>query len=111
MLSIPLERVELVVGYADPGSGELYHEAEVRAANGADEYFIGMSPEYNRSPNSLVYRSLLLARAVVRLGPRKLVTPQDIAQLHVRDVRALECAIYRLTYGEEAAPKEDDAPG
>ncbi len=111
MLTVPLERVELVVGYTDPTSGDIFRDAEVRAANGADEYFIGMSPEYNRSPNSLVYRSLLLARAVVRLGPRKLVTTQDIAQLHVRDVRALECAIYRLTYGDDVAPKEDDAPG
>ena len=109
--ALPVQQVRLPVGYLDPGTGELFQDADVRAISGADEYYIGMTAEYNRNPNGLVYRSLLLARTVVRLGVRRLVTIDDIAHLHVRDVRVLECAIYRMTYGEENAPKEDDEPG
>jgi hypothetical protein len=87
-------------------------EAEVRAVTGADEYYIGMSPEYNKNPNDLVYKTLLLSRCVTKLGERSGIAMHDIMKLHARDVRALEYAVYRLTYGADALPEEDpDTPG
>ena len=104
------ELVELPVGFE--GKDGLVREAEVRAVTGADEYYIGMSGEYTRNPNDLVYKSLLLSRCVTRLGDLRAISLNDILKLHARDVRALEYAIYRLTYGEKALPKEDpDSPG
>jgi hypothetical protein len=97
--------VELPVGFKD--GGVIVRDAEVRAVTGADEFSIGMSPEYNKSPNDLVYKTLLLARCVVRLGTRTALSATDIQKLHARDVRALEYAVYTLTYGEDALPKED----
>jgi hypothetical protein len=105
------ETVILPVGFEDPASGELIKEAQVRAVTGGDELYIGMSPEYNRSPNDLVYKTLLLSRVVTKLGRLPMVTISDIQRLHARDVRALEYAVYRLTYGEDALPEEDDGPG
>ena len=52
------EIVRLPVGFELP-NGELASEAEVRAVTGADELFIGMSSQYNRNPNDLVYKTLL----------------------------------------------------
>lgn len=105
------ERVELPVGFLD-SSGKLVKDAEVRAVTGGDEFAIGMSPEYNRSPNDLVYKTLLLARCVTKLGERTMVALPEVQKLHVRDVRALEYAIYRITYGKEAVPEEGDSdPG
>ena len=90
----------------------MVQEAEVRAVTGADEYYIGLSPEYNRSPNDLVYKTLLLSRCVTRLGEKTTISMTDIANLHANDVRALEYAVYALTYGREALPEEDpDSPG
>jgi hypothetical protein len=105
------EIVALPVGFEN-GKGELVNEAEVRAVTGADEYSIGMSAEYTRNPNDLVYKTLLLSRCVTRLGDQRAISLNDIFKLHARDVRALEYAIYRITYGERALPKEDpDSPG
>ncbi len=108
-MSAPIEHrgfVELPVGV--PGKdGEPMRDAEVRAVTGGDEFFIGMSAEYTRNPNDLVYKTLLLSRCVKRIGDNRTVTIEDIKRLHVRDVRALEYAIYRLSYGEAALPKED----
>ena len=104
------ETVELPVGFEERG-GEIHREAEVRAVTGGDEMWIGMSPEYNRNPNDLVYKSLLLSRCVTRLGPKTLITVSDIQRLHARDVRALEYAIYRLTYGDESIPEPDGPSG
>lgn len=105
------ESVDLPVGFLD-AAGTLVKNAEVRSVTGGDEFAIGMSPEYNRSPNDLVYKTLLLARCVTRLGDRTALSVTDIHKLHVRDVRALEYAIYRITYGKEAVPDEgDDNPG
>ncbi|MCB9765022.1 MAG: hypothetical protein H6739_34935 [Alphaproteobacteria bacterium] len=105
------EVVSLPVGFKD-AQGELVQEAEVRPVTGADELYIGMSPEYNRSPNDLVYKTLLLSRTVTRLGDKKPVSIHDISKLHAMDVRALEYAVYRLTYGADALPEEDpDEPG
>ena len=73
--------------------------------------WIGMSPEYNRNANDLVYKSLLLSRCVTRLGPKTLITVGDIQRLHARDVRALEYAIYRLTYGDDSIPEPDGPSG
>ena len=84
---------------------------EVRAVTGGDEMFIGMSPEYNKSPNDLVYKTLLLSRCVTRIGSKSLITVGDVQRLHARDVRALEYAIYRLTYGEEAIQEPDGPSG
>lgn len=97
------EQVELPVGFED-ASGRLFREAEVRAVTGGDELYIGMSPEYNKHPNDLVYKTLLLSRTVTRLGEKSVITLADIRKLHARDVRALEQAVYRLTYGEDAVP-------
>jgi len=104
------EVVHLPVGVEEAEG--VVREAEVRAVTGGDEYFIGMSAEYNRNPNDLVYKTLLLSRCVTRLGTRNVVTVSDVMKLHARDVRALEYAIYRITYGKDAVPEEDpDNPG
>lgn len=104
------EAVNLPVGWED-SDGNLHKDAEVRAVTGGDELWIGMSPQYARHPNDLVYKMLLLSRTVTRLGPKTRLTPGDIGNLHALDVRALEYAVYRLTYGEENLPSEEDAPG
>jgi hypothetical protein len=104
------EIVQLPVGVETP-DGEVHKEAEVRAVTGGDEMFIGMSPEYNKHPNDLVYKTLLLSRTVTRLGPKTLITVTDIQKLHARDVRALEYAVYRITYGEDAIPEPDGPSG
>lgn len=104
------ETITLPVGYEDK-EGVLHTEAEVRPVTGADELWIGMSPQYARHPNDLVYKTLLLSRTVTRLGPKTKLNPGDIGALHALDVRALEYAVYRLTYGEENLPPEDDTPG
>lgn len=105
------ESVELPVGWEDK-EGVLHKEAEVRPVTGGDELWIGMSPQYARHPNDLVYKTLLLSRTVTRLGPKTSVNPGDISSLHALDVRALEYAVYRITYGEENLPEEDpNSPG
>jgi hypothetical protein len=104
------ELIQLPVGFELP-NGELAREAEVRAVTGADELFIGQSSQYNRHPNDLVYRTLLLSRTVTRIGPHKMVTVSDVGKMHALDVRALEYAVYRLTYGEENLPEEEPGPG
>jgi hypothetical protein len=104
------EIVELPIGVEGP-NGEIYREAEVRAVTGGDEMFIGMSPEYNKHPNDLVYKTLLLSRTVTKIGPKTLITVSDIQKLHARDVRALEYAVYRITYGEDAIPEPDGPSG
>lgn len=105
------EKVALPVGYEDPGSGEVSRDAEVRAVTGGDELYIGMSPEYNKHPNDLIYKTLLLSRCVTKLGARTLVTIDDIRRLHALDVRALEYAIYRLTYGDDVIPEGEEGSG
>ena len=72
---------------------------------------IGTSAQYNRYPNDLVYKTLLLAECVTRIGGKTHVSMADIGKLHALDVRALEYAIYRLTYGEENLPPEEPGPG
>lgn len=105
------ESVLLPVGFEDK-EGTLHREAEVRPVTGADELWIGMSPQYARHPNDLVYKTLLLSRTVTRLGPKSRLNPGDIGALHALDVRALEYAVYRITYGEENLPEEDPtSPG
>lgn len=109
----PISRREVVTlphGYED-SSGAVHTEAEVRGVTGGDELWIGMSPEYNKHPNDLVYKTLLLSRTVTRLGPKTLITVSDIQRLSARDVRALEYAIYRLTYGDDAIPEPDGPSG
>lgn len=98
--------VELPVGVKDR-RGAVSRVAEVRAVTRADETYIGMSREYNEHPNDMVYKQLLLARCVTRLGDFAQVTLADIQQLHARDIRALEFAVYTLTYGSDALPEED----
>ena len=105
------EKVVLPVGYEDPATGQVHADAEVRAVTGGDELYIGMSREYNQHPNDLVYKTLLLSRTVTRLGPRSMVTIDDITRLHAQDVRTLEDAVYRLTYGDESVPEGGDASG
>jgi hypothetical protein len=100
----------LEVGFEMP-DGSLANEAEVRAVTGADELKIGTSAQYNRYPNDLVYKTLLLAECVTRIGGKNHITMSDIGKLHALDVRALEYAIYRLTYGEENLPPEEPGPG
>jgi len=104
------EIIQLPVGFELP-NGDLAKEAEVRAVTGADELYIGQSSQYNRHPNDLVYRTLLLSRTVTRIGPHKNVTVNDVGKMHALDVRALEYAVYRLTYGEENLPEEEPGPG
>jgi hypothetical protein len=104
------EIIALPVGFELP-NGELATEAEVRAVTGADELFIGMSSQYNRNPNDLVYKTLLLSRTITRIGPKNNISMADVGKLHALDVRALEYAVYRLTYGEENLPPEEPGPG
>ncbi len=104
------EIVELPVGF-EAHDGNIYTEAEVRAVTGGDEMFIGMSAEYNKHANDLVYKTLLLSRTVCRIGPKRLITVTDIKKLHARDVRALEYAVYRITYGADAVPEPDGPSG
>ncbi len=94
------ESVTLPVGYEDPASGQLWHDAEVRAITGADELSVGTSSDYNRHPNDLIYKNLILARTVCRIGARTLITLDDVRRLQSRDLRVLEEAVFRLTYGE-----------
>ena len=105
------EKVNLPVGYEDPSTGEIHQDAEVRPVTGGDELYIGMSTEYNKHPNDLIYKTLLLSRTVTRLGPRTLVTINDISRLHAQDVRALEYAVYRITYGEDVVPTGEGPSG
>jgi hypothetical protein len=102
--------IALPVGFELP-NGELATEAEVRAVTGSDELFIGMSTQYNRNPNDLVYKTLLLSRTVTRLGEKTNVNMNDVGRLHALDLRALEYAVYRLTYGEDNLPPEEPGPG
>ena len=103
------EPVALPVGLEDT-TGQLMRDAEVRAVTGGDELFIGLSPEYNKHGNDLVYKTLLLSRCVTRIGEKTVITLTDIRKLHAKDVRVLEQAIYRLTYGEDAVPEQNDGP-
>lgn len=105
------EKVALPVGYEDPATGEVHKEAEVRPVNGGDELYIGMSPEYTKYPNDLIYKTLLLSRTVTKLGPRTLITVDDISKLHAMDIRALEYAVYRITYGEDVVPEGEGPSG
>lgn len=104
------EVILMEVGF-EMADGSLAREAEVRAVTGADELKIGTSAQYNRYPNDLVYKTLLLAECVTRIGGKSHITMSDIGKLHALDVRALEYAIYRLTYGEENLPPEEPGPG
>jgi hypothetical protein len=104
------ELVTLPVGVEDPATNTIHRDAEVRAVTAGDELFIGTSPEYNRYPNDLVYKTLLLSRTVTRLGNKTNVTMEDIKRLHAMDLRALEYAVYRITYGEGVVP-ETPGPG
>lgn len=105
------EVVQLPVGYEDPETGQMQREAEVRAVTGGDELAVGMSAEYNRFPNDLIYKTLLLSRTVVRLGTKTRVNVEDIKRLHAQDLRKLEYTVYKLTYGEEAIPSPDGPSG
>lgn len=105
------EPVTLPIGWEDK-DGVLHRDAEVRPVTGGDELWIGMNPQYVRNQNDLVYKTLLLSRTVTKLGPKTSITPQDISALHALDVRALEYAVYRLTYGaENLPPEEEGSPG
>ena len=95
------ELVRLPVGYEDNSTGELVKEVEVRAITGADELFVGKSPEYNEHPNDLVFKTLLLSRTIVRIGEKTLITLNEVQRLHAQDLRVLEEAVFRLTYGSE----------
>lgn len=96
------ERIELPVGYEDPVSGKRWTDAEVRAINGADELYVGMSAEYQRFPNDLIYKGLMLSRTIVRIGERGVITLDDVRRLHAQDLRVLEEAVFRLTYGTDS---------
>lgn len=108
--ALPPGKVHLPVGYEDPATGEIHHDAEVREVIGADEIAISKSADYKAAQNQLVYKIHLLSHTVTRLGPRKLVTLSDIEALHARDVRALETAVYRLTYGDDSVSEKDGVP-
>lgn len=109
MDEFPRTAVRLPVGFRDPESGKVFHEAEVRPVIGADEYYIGRSSEYQSAPTDLVYKTLLLARTVRRLGPRTMISISDIQRLHAKDLRALEHAVYRITYGDDAVALDDNS--
>jgi len=99
------EIVRLPVGYDDPASGQVENEVEIRAITGADELYVGMSPEYNRHQNDLVFKAMLLSRAIVRIGSRTAINIGDIQRMHAQDLRVLEEAVFRLTYGTDVVSK------
>lgn len=103
--------VTLPVGYEDPVSGELSQTAEVRAVTGGDEMHIGMSTQYNRYANDLIYKTLLLSRCITKLGERTRISINDVQRLHAQDMRVLEYEIYKLTYGEDAVPEPEGPSG
>jgi hypothetical protein len=105
------QKVRLPVGFEDPVSGQLSQEAEVRAVTGGDEMAIGMSSQYNRYANDLIYKTLLLSRCITRLGDRTNITMGDVQTLHAQDMRVLEYEIYKLTYGESAVPEPEGPSG
>jgi hypothetical protein len=105
------QRVELPVGFEDPVSGTLTREAEVRAVSGGDEMAIGMSTQYNKYANDLIYKTLLLSRCITKLGDRANITLSDVQRLHAQDMRVLEYEIYKLTYGEQAVPEPEGPSG
>ncbi len=105
------QRVELPVGFEDPVSGQVTRDAEVRAVSGGDEMAIGMSTQYNKYANDLIYKSLLLSRCITRLGDRTQITLNDVQRLHAQDMRVLEYEIYKLTYGEAAVPEPEGPSG
>jgi len=85
--------------------------AEVRAVTGGDEMAIGMSTQYNKYANDLIYKTLLLSRCVTKLGERDAITMSDIQRLHAQDMRVLEYEIYKLTYGEDSIPEPEGPSG
>ncbi|MFM7201374.1 MAG: hypothetical protein ACKO6N_11330 [Myxococcota bacterium] len=99
------EIVFLPVGYEDPASGKTEKEVELRAITGADELYVGMSPEYNRHQNDLVFKAMLLSRAIVRIGDRTAINIGDIQRMHAQDLRVLEETVFRLTYGTDVISK------
>lgn len=105
------QQVLLPVGFEDPISGKLTQDAEVRAVTGGDEMSIGMSSQYNRYANDLIYKTLLLSRCITRLGDRTTITLSDVQSLHAQDMRVLEYEIYKLTYGEAAVPEPEGPSG
>lgn len=105
------QKVELPVGFEDPISGKLTREAEVRAVTGGDEMAIGMSSQYNRYANDLIYKTLLLSRCITKLGERANITMSDVQKLHAQDMRVLEYEIYKLTYGADAVPEPEGPSG
>jgi len=105
------QRVELPVGFEDPVTGQLSRDAEVRAVSGGDEMAIGMSTQYNKYANDLIYKTLLLSRCITRLGERTNITLSDVQKLHAQDMRVLEYEIYKLTYGEAAVPEPEGPSG
>lgn len=105
------QKVTLPVGFEDPVSGELTRDAEVRAVSGGDEMAIGMSSQYNRYANDLIYKTLLLSRCITKLGDRANITMSDVQKLHAQDMRVLEYEIYKLTYGESAVPEPEGPSG
>ncbi|HMV65212.1 MAG TPA: hypothetical protein PKA64_00080 [Myxococcota bacterium] len=92
-------------------SGQLSRDAEVRAVSGGDEMAIGMSTQYNKYANDLIYKTLLLSRCITRLGDRTNITLSDVQRLHAQDMRVLEYEIYKLTYGEAAVPEPEGPSG
>jgi hypothetical protein len=101
------EVLVLPVGHQDPKTGAVSAVAELRPVVGGDEYAIGTNLEYQRHPNDLVYKTLLMARCIVRLGEKANVTLDDVRNLHAQDMRAIEEAIFRITYGD-ALPIDAD---
>lgn len=99
------EIIRLPVGYEDPASGQTETEVEIRAITGADEIAVGTSPEYNRNPNDLIFKALLLSRTIVRIGNRTVINMGDIQRLHAQDLRVIEEAVFRLTYGSDVVSK------
>jgi hypothetical protein len=102
--------VPLPVGHIDPKTGAQATEAEVRPVVGGDEYAIGTALDYQRHPNDLVYKTLLMTRCVVRLGDKRTVTLDDIRNLHAQDMRAIEEAIYLITYGDGEGIDDEAEP-
>lgn len=83
----------------------------MRAVSGGDEMAIGMSTQYNKYANDLIYKTLLLSRCITKLGDRANITLSDVQRLHAQDMRVLEYEIYKLTYGEQAVPEPEGPSG
>ena len=76
----------------------------MQAVTGGDEMYIGQSVQYNRN-QMILFINIVIISLYNQIGPKTML--QCLILSCCLDVRALEYAVYRLTYGEENLPPEE----